>query len=541
MTTGAELTGILIGRRSRGHDYLLLVSLAAALWGCHWIWLSLDTKPPVWDMALHQSFALNYLPGSLVSAHARFWELSANYPPFVHLMIALAYSIFHPGPHVAILANLPATLLLLWATYELARLLAGSGAARWSCILLVLVPYLIWMSRETILDYWLSAWVAVSLVLLLRTRGYESRAWSVMLGISCALGLLTKWLFAGLIAFPVAYICFSSRIWRSRRRMVHFAESLILTLGIAGVWYLPNLPLLVRYFSENAQIGAREGEPPVFSFQSLIYYLRLLEGYQLFALLFVLLILSVFFAFRDKWLRCGAFWAAVIIGGWVSMTLLRTKDPRFTMALISPLMICCGAWIQSWGTSLAARLIRGGILLLLCLQAYAINFGISWLPREIVLARGYQGSLRWDWNLYLQHYFQILGPPAKEDWQQQSILRKITLHFTAGRVKPALAVVPDMARFNAANFGLYARLLNFEMKVDHPQPLDEGLHSLDSYDYVVVTGKDQGMSWTTLSSRELSSMVSAEPSRFDLIGTYPLPNGDSARLYYHRRSDGEAG
>ncbi len=541
MTAGATHMETPDGYPSRKLDYLLIVSLAVALWGCHWIWLSRDTRPPVWDMAMHQSFAFNYLPGAALPDPVRFWELSANYPPFVHLMIALAYWVFHPGPHIAVLANIPATLLLLWGTYELACLLAGSGAARWTCIILVLVPYLIWMSRETILDFWLSAWVAASLALLLRTRGFESRAWSITLGISCALGLLTKWLFAGLVAIPFAYVCFRAQVWQSGRRTVNLAECLILAVGGAGIWYLPNLPLLVRYFSENAQFGAREGEPPVLSAQSLIYYLRLLEGYQLFALLFALLLLSVFFAFKRNLLRAGAFWIAVVVGGWLSMTLLRTKDPRFTMPLLSPLMICCGAWIQSWGSSLNARLIRGGILLLLCLQAYAINFGISWLPQEIVLVRGYQGSLRWDWNLYLQHYFHILGPPAKEDWQQQSILKKIALHSTGGKSRPALAVVPDMARFSAANFNLYARLLNLEMKVDHPQRLDEGLDSFEGYDYVLVTGQEQGMTWTTVYSHKLNAIISEEPDRFDLLGSYPLPNGDTARLYHLRRAGGEGG
>ena len=42
--------------------------------------------------------------------------------------MACCYLLFHPGPHVAVLANIPATILLLWALYELTLELAGEEA-----------------------------------------------------------------------------------------------------------------------------------------------------------------------------------------------------------------------------------------------------------------------------------------------------------------------------------------------------------------------------------------------------------------------------
>ena len=90
----------------------------------------------------------------------------------------------------------------------------------------------------------------------------------------------------------VLYIIIRSRIWTSKQRTFNLIAATGIAAGGAGIWYLPNLPRLFRYFFENAQIGAREGEPPVISFQSFIYYLRLLEGYQFFAILFGLFIVS---------------------------------------------------------------------------------------------------------------------------------------------------------------------------------------------------------------------------------------------------------
>src|SRR5262249_5173554 len=163
----------------------------------------------------------------------------------------------------------------------------------------------------------------------------------------------------------------------------------------------------VRYFAENAAIGAEEGEPPILSVQSFVYYLRLLEGYQLFALLFLVAAISGFQCWRRKLLTDGAFVATALGGGWFVLTLLRTKDPRFPMPLLALVAVVCGAALAAWRPSRGALVCKTALLFLLGFQAYAANFGIRWLPEEVVIARGYQGTLRWDWNLYLQHYFHI--------------------------------------------------------------------------------------------------------------------------------------
>ncbi len=521
--------------RDRVRDLAIVFALAAALWGVNVVWLLRDTRPPVWDMAMHQTYALNYLPGASLLPAASYWERSGNYPPFVHIAIAAAYWLFHPGPHIAVLANLPATFLLFWGVYELGFICAGASAARWACALTALTPYLIWMSRETILDYWLGAWVVASIVVLAKTEGFCSRGASLLLGLTCALGLLTKWLFAGFLALPIAYVALRKKIWRSERLLVNFADALLIAIAVSGLWYFPNLPRLVRYFSENARIGALEGEPAVLSFQSLIYYLRLLEGYQLFGLLFVLFLVSCYFTCRRRLLRDAGLLVSLIVGGWLVMTALRTKDPRFTLPLLGPMMIVTGSWIQSWHTGWLSRSMKAILATVLCVQAYAVNFGIRWLPQQVVLAQGYQGSLRWDWNLYTQHYFDILGTPRREDWMQDTILRRIAADSYPRHMPMTLALVPELPRFNATNFQLYARLQGYRLRADHPQSAQDGVRTFDGYNYVVMTEKDQGMPWITRASRALNQIIMDNPRVFRLLGIYPLPNGDAARLYVIQR------
>ena len=526
------------GRR----DLAYLCALALSIWLVNAIWLALDTRPPVWDMAMHQAYAFNYLPdGSPGSARGpQIWTRSGNYPPLVHLLIAFCYLLFHPGPHIALLANVPATFILLWAVYKLALHHAGRAAARWACLLTALTPYLFWMSRETILDYWLSAFVAAGLVVLHKTGGFRERPASLFLGLLLALGMLTKWLYGGFLFFPVIYIVVRHRVWKYPTRLINLIDALLIAGLLSGIWYLPNLLRLVGYFSANAQIGALEGEPPVLSFQSLIYYLRLLEGYQLFAILFAFVSIACVVAWRRRLLRDGRFLLVAVAGSWLVMTLIRTKDPRFTMPLLALLTIPAGAWMQSWGRSWISTGAKILLVTVLAAQAYMINFGISWLPQSIVLAEGYQGSLRWDWNLYLQHYFHVFGAPRREDWKQTVILRAMAQDANRRGLGLSLALIPDLPRFSAANFHLYARLLGIRARnIDHLSDAGQGVHSFNGFDYVLMTEGDQGMPWTTGAGRALNQIVMDEHGIFQLVDLFPLPNGDSVRLYAIVRAGGQ--
>ncbi len=222
------------------------------------------------------------------------------------------------------------------------------------------------------------------------------------------------------------------------------------------------------------------------------------------------------------------------------VTLLRTKDPRFTMPLLGPLMVLAGAWLASWGSRLWAAGLKACIVAALCLQAYAANFGMRWLPQEVVLARGYRGSVTWNWNLYLQHYFHILGRPKREDWQQEAILREVAADASRSRARAEVAIIPDLARFNSVNFQLVARLRGLHVRVDHLGSTARSISSFDGYNYVIMTERDQGMSWTTGNSLALNQIVVDDPKTFRLLGLYLLPDGNCARLYRIERASSAA-
>ena len=95
-----------------------------------------------------------------------------------------------------------------------------------------------------------------------------------------------------------------------------------------------------------------------------------------------------------------------------------------------------------------------------------------------------------------------------------------------------LAIVPDRAWFSEENFTLYARFRGLPIRINHPKSAANGIGSFDGYNYVLMTERDQGMSWTTGASSALNQIIVDNPKIFRLVELYLLPDGDGARLYY---------
>jgi hypothetical protein len=251
-----------------------------------------------------------------------------------------------------------------------------------------------------------------------------------------------------------------------------------------------------------------------------------------YGLLFVLLAAGTVFIFSRHLFKDPFFWMVCIGSGWLAMTLLRTKDTRFTMPLLGPLLLAPGAWFAKCGRVLAGRVARFAVVGALVFQAYAINFGIAWLPQEVVLMRGYQGSLRWDWQLFSQNYFGILGAPRREDWKQEEIIDRMVKESRLRGSGTSLALVPDLPQFNTSNFLLAAAEAKLLLPLDHLTSAAPGLATFRFFDFVILTDVEQGMSWTTHNAQLLNQFILTRPEIFKPVENFKLPNNDTAHLFF---------
>jgi 4-amino-4-deoxy-L-arabinose transferase-like glycosyltransferase len=497
------------------HRFLLLASFLYLV-AANLIWIALDTRPPYWDMADKQTGALNIydaVAASGIRSVAQIPFLTGSYPPFYHSIVAAFYAVFGRSIDAAQWANLPAIALLLLATYGIGRTVYKPFAAATGAVIVSFCPLLLWLSRETMVDYWLTSMVALAVWLLIRTKEFSNRKYAILFGIACGLGMLTKWTFVFFLILPA--------LWFARRNLKNAAISASIAAGIAAYWYAFALPAMLRLLSINSAQSASEGDPNRFSIEAVVFYLRALEGSQLFLPLFVALLAGLVLLLFDRkkeWIPI-LLWLA---GGWLGLMLFQNKDPRYTAPLLPAIALIIAQVFQRKESLIAL------LLPVLLVQHYLVSFGIPQLPAAVVLAKGGDGPITYDWNLYTQRYFGW-GPPAREDWKIEDVLEKVA---SPQNSVVRLGLVPDIPRFDAQAFMFYTRLKKVPVAINRLAFFDEP--SIVNNDYILASEKDSGFepgSFFTSDLKHINQYLARRSDLFQTLETFSLPNGDVIRLY----------
>jgi 4-amino-4-deoxy-L-arabinose transferase-like glycosyltransferase len=486
-----------------GFTYLCVVNL---------IWISHDTRPPFWDMANHQRFALRVHDSfgqHGMAALAAIPGLTDSYPPLYHSIVALFYGLFGTNFDAAAWANIPAILILLMATYGIGRRVYSPPLAATAAVLVNFYPLLIWLSRETLIDYWLTSLVALSIWLLLQTEGFSRKGWSVALGVCCALGMLTKWTFPFFVVLPY--------LWVARNRWKDAMTPVAVAFLLAAAWYIPALPLLRNFSAINAAGAQSEGDPSLVSGQALIFYWRALEGYQLFLPLFLAFVAGAALLarrFEYSWMPV-VLWAA---GGWLALLFFANKDPRYSAPLLPAVALITARIFENRSAALLV------LFPFLIFQHYMVSFGIPQLPDSIVMVKGVEGPLSWNWNLYTQRYFGLWGPPAREDWRIDRVLDRVS----AVEHPVKLGIVPDIPRFDSAAFNLTIALRRLPVVVHRISEVDEA--AIAGSDYLIA-GRDGTPTYSAPNTKSIHEYIRTHPQRFSEMESFALPNGEAVILY----------
>ncbi len=239
---------------------ILLAASFVYLAAANVIWIARDTRPPFWDTAgrgiealrVYAAFANSGLQALAVIPSQR---LTGYYPPLYQMVIAAVWAVFGKTVDVARTANLLAVAILLLATYGIGRSVLEPFSAAIAAVLVSFYPYMLWLSRETIIDYyWLAAIVALAMWILLRERrSFSERTWSVAFGIIAGLGMLMKWTFPFFVVLPA--------LWFARRNWKNAALAAAIATGLTAWWYVPAAPALAQFFKLNTAGGVFEGDP----------------------------------------------------------------------------------------------------------------------------------------------------------------------------------------------------------------------------------------------------------------------------------------
>lgn len=517
---------------------LVLVLSAANL-----AWLKADTRPPSWDPAGHAIATIRLsrvplLPDPLQAVQQ--WFTQAEYPPLVYWLSAPLAHLFWPsadtfaGIHALFLA------ILLLATYGLARSMGGTGAGLLAACVVGLYPILYGLERHYLLDFPLTAMVALSNWLLIRSEGFRERRTAIAYGASLGLGMLTKWPFALFVAGPFL-VTVAFRVGRERAGWTNILWASGTGFLVAAPWYIANFRSTIAFAASQSAWAQAEGDPLLGSIVRLKYYALALVEQQILLPFAVLALLGLLVVVTRRGLRHDT----LFLLSWIALpylyfTFAANKDPRFTVPYLTALAIFSAqglAWLKP-------RAVRAALTALIALYALLQFSGLSWglsqrLPSGVLPPRVgiHVGSH------LLPVYSEVVhmaSPAAPEDWQEQAMLHDLlaTMSPQNGTRHAVLSVLANAEFFEPNAFTYYALAERLPVDVLYlPDPFRShgAREKLAKSDYVITKTGDLGPAWTTKETSELTqellTPLSELGSQFELVGGYPLPDGSEGRLY----------
>ena len=408
-----------------------------------WFWLAIDTRPPAWDESIHLGVSLDYADAIAAGRWKRMLEPAYfNYPPLYHLGLVPALKSAR-GQHLdgksiinrAIFSNEIYLVLLGVALFLIGLRLDGPAAGFAAGVFGTAAPFVTELSHYPLIDLALSAWVAWAFYALIETEYFSRWVPTLLFGLFCAIGTLTKWSFFTYVLLPAAWIAARGLL---RKQWAKPLAALAVFLIMILPWYLHNaIPVFNRVIG-CAKMGASEGDPAVGSLASWLYY-PLTAVSQLHAGLALLALAGIVAAFskRERWIVLGWGLLPMVLWSFVS-----NKDFRYSAPCLGALAILAATAIPR----------RGRIILMtLCAAVLWGQFNYCFGTE----------SFAFHWNgvdvpIWDPH------PPRMEDWKQSDIARYCLMHRDRDDPMTTISTIENTPYLHSNTMNLNSRLENFK-------------------------------------------------------------------------------
>ncbi|HXZ62448.1 MAG TPA: glycosyltransferase family 39 protein [Acidimicrobiales bacterium] len=293
-------------------------------------------------------------PGSLVRAF-----VDQRYEaPFAPLVASIVMSVFGISAVVGLTTLALFAVVLVLATYGVARAVVGPPWAALAALVTGCMPAVLAFSRDFEFAVPSAAVLTVGLWALLRSDGFKSLGWSVGFGAVVGVLVLTRTM---TIAYLPGVALASVAVVVARRRpraVVHLVLGALAAAVVAGIWYLPNFRTVGHYLIHFGYGSEATTAGPAHSVASWGYWSKelVLIGQELGLPLIVVL-------------GIGMIWGVILL----------VRRARATTA---------STWRVFAGSDavLLAVVVVEGYLALTSSRNLGSGFALTWLPALVVLA-----------------------------------------------------------------------------------------------------------------------------------------------------------
>ncbi|MFH1379012.1 MAG: glycosyltransferase family 39 protein [bacterium] len=495
-------------------NYFILIGLFIVLLIINVVWIKLDLRPPAWDQSTHFLLGYEYLHAFREFNIWKILTVSNFYPPLYHISL-VPFIATAPSVDSAVMVNFVYLAIALGSLYALGSLIFNENVGLLAAVLLGLFPFIQVMTRECMIDLALTAWVCLSMLLLIRSRYFMSSKYSFFFTCAAAAGMLTKWNFIFYISIPLLVCMY-------RARPDHKRKAWLSILGIAilsSPWYLVNAAQIIRKGMRYVAIGGVEGDPRIFTMSSLLWY-PLSLGEQIFipAMLIFLwaFILLIMKPQKGKWLLL--LWTCVPAG---IHTLMSNKDIRYTLPVLPAVALIIAVWLLRDGQKpYAKKLWITSFLVILSLETIHASFAVpGCIPRT---------------SFFVLHKNQVMFNPQpyqSDTWKHKEICDQLTAEISEDEQRPVnVTVVANHPYVHGASLRTYARI--------HQLPLVFNGYTKrlgEFTDFIIFKTGNRGPAFTLGKINQAAEAIGDPRSQvnrnFKLFSSIPLPDGSYAALY----------
>jgi hypothetical protein len=509
----------------------------------------LDSEPPSFDEAVHLKDSLVYYevlnnPSQInfniireIMNRSENYPLlrpSGYYPPFVALVTALTYFIFGTSITIAIMSNIIFLSVLVFSIYKLGVVIFNRDVGLLASVITLSLPVVLHHSVIYYLDLPLTALVAVSSYVLIKSESFRDTKFSILLGILFGLGMLTKWTYLFFMVGPVCYLSVTEFLSELRHEnsdgrishkkiAVNFLLFTITSLAIFGPYYFPILPDLLKETFRFSRGAIALGPKNIFSFSSILFYLSALWQYLIPPLGFILFILGTVGFLYSKNKYKFFFLISMLVPYAIFTFIIQHKNPRYMMPWLPIISLIVSFFIFKVNTlKLFEKSIKIGKYFVFVVL---IVMGLNFLTE----------------NETVRTYF---NEALKEKWQIEDLVNAIESDIKKPKVTPTgnlkplyVGVIPSHRFINGQTIRYYFGLRRISvniiklMQYQH-KSVEHFINNFDRYTYIVTKTSENSI--IPSFQKYVDDMQSYFYSRvqiFDLLLTLKEPDGSEVKIY----------
>ena len=500
----------------------------------NWIWLTIDTTPPWWDQANYLQTSLHYaqqlkdlnLPEFLKSVIT----FNRIRPPVPMLIATPVFFLSYRNEDLAVMTSVLYLILAFMAVYKICKLYLNSRASLLCCFVLFMYPLIFGLSRQLLPEISLLSIVSLCMLLLLKCDYFKNTKYSLLLGISIAMGMLTKMTYAAFLIGPFIYVMGKS-LTISRKIRLNLLYCIVIAVGLSAVWYGPNLKenLSLVFTMSYGKEALRASRGAVFSADGLLYYPCEIMNYGIsFLFSFIFLFSSLIFFIKNKDRDIKFIFLLWILTPVLIFSIFLGKDVRFIVPIFVPIAIITGQGIYEIKIRTLRHILITTVVIFGIFQLAAYSFKIPTMPQLADKRLAWSKIVFFDSNPYSCY----ITYPEDAEWSIQEIFSFIRSHMKKEGIKRSSAwLLSNHKAYNVNTLSYYGA--KEELGCYFLFTLDTKIGTR-AYDFIIYKDKKTGVIYSSKNEiKKAIRYIKHHSEKFNMIYKKELPDGSNLLIYKH--------